>query len=836
MKERQLIHSWAILLALCVATLATGAAHGEAFIVREGEPRAEIVISEEPSRIVPIAAEELQSLVERMTGARLPIVTERAGGTVAVFVGRSDYTDALGIEVDDLDHDAYRMVSGDDWLALLGRDDDYVLRGPYAPRRYDVPKALDEFEELAGLKVSRLPTSRVAWRKYHREMNLYEPDGIGTANAVYAFLRDLGFRWYFPGEVGQVVPTLASIPLPSVNRTVRADFALRRLEQYYHGFGQPQATEGEVKWHLSLGLNWGYEERGLAAMGHGLSSITTGYYAYAEGPERDAFLASQPEEFYALYDGKRDLGGNQCLSSEKLFETAVKFARAMFDIYDVRVLDLSPDDGFSRLCECEKCEGKDTPERGRTGALSNYVWGFINRVAEEVYETHPDRFIGGLAYSSYLLPPQNIERLNPNVAVMICKWRTWHGEGGQYTTEEVRQLREAWLEMLPSKRLYRWDYFLHARDAWSGVPVYFPRLIAEDMRWLKGVSRGEASEVFRNYEGWGRDWHALATNHLNVYVNARYFWDAAQDIDALLDEYYDKFYGPAAEEMKAFVEYGEGNWRRMRNDVEAIDRAFDLLGEAQAAVAAESVYGERIQLVADYMDRLHALREQLSRERVDVPDYRALRTGLDGRLRMRDKPFDGKLDDTRFWPLARIGRLSDAESGANAEHGTRFQALREGNDIYFGIRCLDADIEGLNIATTQDGDERIFDGDHVTILIETLTHSYYEITINPAGALFDADHGDGERNTAWRSEADVAVHIGEDYWSAEIRIPIAGAEARTMDPLSGVAGDRPTDMYPWYFNVGRQRVRGEDIERTAYSPTGQPHFHVVERFARMWGR
>ena len=36
--------------------------------------------------------------------------------------------------------------------------------------------------------------------------------------------------------------------------------------------------------------------------------------------------------------------------------------------------------------------------------------------------------------------------------------------------------------------------------------------------------------------------------------------------------------------------------------------------------------------------------------------------------------------------------------------------------------------------------------------------------------------------------------------------------------------------------IGRQRARGGDIERNAYSPTGKDEFYVLEKFAKLWGK
>ena len=140
----------------------------------------------------------------------------------------------------------------------------------------------------------------------------------------------------------------------------------------------------------------------------------------------------------------------------------------------------------------------------------------------------------------------------------------------------------------------------------------------------------------------------------------------------------------------------------------------------------------------------------------------------------------------------------------------------------------------LNRGVAGDGTRDIRSGDFVEILLETTSHSYYRITVSPDGVLADADRGEDGADEAWSSGAEAAVHHGEDFWSVEVRVPLAGDGARVLDPLSGVDGRMPSQTYPWYFNVGRQRVRGGAVERTAYTPTGTNEFEVLDRFAELY--
>jgi len=116
MKRSPIFPVWAIplvLLNLPVIATAAGVA-----IVEKGMVRAEIVIADTSARMTKLAAKELQDSLAKMTGGTLPIVTDRTPGSVAIFVGMSRHTEALGLSTKGLEHGAFRMESGTDWLAL----------------------------------------------------------------------------------------------------------------------------------------------------------------------------------------------------------------------------------------------------------------------------------------------------------------------------------------------------------------------------------------------------------------------------------------------------------------------------------------------------------------------------------------------------------------------------------------------------------------------------------------------------------------------------------------------------------------------------------------------
>ena len=321
-------------------------------------------------------------------------------------------------------------------------------------------------------------------------------------------------------------------------------------------------------------------------------------------------------------------------------------------------------------------------------------------------------------------------------------------------------------------------------------------------------------------------WKPMAANHLNVYVTSRFYWDADQDVDALLAEFYEKFYGPAAKEMKAFIEYAEANWMKSTKDVAVIDNLFELLAAAQKA-AGDSVYGKRVDLLVVYMERLKPVREKLAKGREkNLPAAQAMERNAN------DIKLDGKLDD-KFWEGLTEYQMGDLVTGQSPTSKTSFRVGWANNSLYFGIKCEDADMKNLYIAATENKDANVFIGDNIELLIETQVHSYYQLAFSPSGSVFDMDRQGGKFNSSWSSGIEAAGYRGDSFWSLELRVPVAGENAEAIDALNGIAGARPTESAPWHFNLCRQRARDKDTDLSAFSPSGKRSFHELMKFGQL---
>ncbi|MBN1275241.1 DUF4838 domain-containing protein [Candidatus Woesearchaeota archaeon] len=609
---------------------------GTLYLVEDGVAQADIVISPSAPPSVSLAADYFQFYLEEMSGATLPISNNPDPAyDFHVYIGQSTYTDALGVTDEDCRDGGFRMVTGDDHLVLLGEDDEDKLPGFEG---VPGPATIAEWDAY----VSDTWGGDYLWDNdflhfYDKQRNsnhdLRETDKKGSLNAVFEFLQEQGIRWYHPGwheypNIGVVIPSKPTIGFQPRDEIVNPDFPMREFMLYSKSYSHlsPYHYDGradeELRWVLSLRSNAFYEFLVASSGGpaHGIRAV----------------IIRQSEthpEYYAMdSSGQRQLPGvvpypapNLCYpyytEENTLFEENVKYAKTMFDLYDVPIVSIMPNDGLGVISN--ECADKATPERGTEGRYSDYVWEYVNNVAWEIYNDpeYQGKMVSNSAYTPYRLPPLSLSKeVAPNLAVFVGRSRR------SFSDEETKasndDLLGSWKDVLASNNhltggketnvLFTSDYYLNNRygSSTQGVPMYAPHFISEDLKSLKGVSSGEFMEVGTTSfwppyniktDEWDVEWDAFAANALNIYVLSRLYWDADQDVDLLLEEYYDLFYGPADEEMRSFIEYSESHSWKALIDPDVVPTMRDLLAHAKE-VAGETIYGHRIDLLIGLMD------------------------------------------------------------------------------------------------------------------------------------------------------------------------------------------------------------------------------------------
>ncbi len=795
-------------LAICL--LVATSAIAQPFLVENGQPRAEIIISDKPTRTQRVAAHEFRQQIEKISGAKLPIVTQPSGTAVKVFIGASN---SCPVKAEGLKDGAYRIATGADWMALIGDDADFEPVGPFAKHNGDIPRAQAEWDKIVGapygLPNPGLYKHRAKIPLDGETLEVWGLDERGSFNAVSGFLQKLGARWFLPGALGEVLPAMKTIELPKLDETVKPEFALRQFNFRFATCGPDSAL-----WVMRLGIR--NDER--LQIAHGMANMTN----------RQPVFDAHPD-WFAIYGGKPDFKAGDskcqlCYSNVELFRETVRYARALLDTFQLESVSIMPPDGYTSICQCAKCKGKDSPERIERGLLSDYVWDFVNRVAKEVGKTHPNAKVLNCAYGVYTLPPLKIDKLEPNVLVGIVGGRRPMNIAASKAEGEAapEALRAAWAKKTDNP-IINFENYPFTDRGWY-LPAFASKSMGDSVIATKGMSQGEDIwlTVRQDFDKLG-----IGFNHFLVYFTARAYWPGYEPT-AALREYCRLFYGPAESEMHTFLTYCESNWMFMDEDKAVADEALTLFEKAKAKTDAASVFGKRLALIDDFLKGLRMKSQQLGQKRGPVPTVRLVGDA-------KGIVIDGKLDD-EYWqncPAAATGKFRELQTGRVPTFGTSFKAGWQGNNVVFAIRCDERRGEKPNITTTRDDDQALWHGDAIELEIATETHSYYSIAVSPAGHVVDLDRGTPRSQWfTWDSKAEVATHIADDHWTVEISLPISTDE---NDPLHQIIGRKPTQSLPWHINLCRQRIREDGEEHSALSPTGSANFHEPMKFAHFYG-
>ena len=766
------------IIALCL--LLAPACSMATVLVRDGRPAATIVLAPTAPDSVRYAAEELQRYLEQVSGARLPIRTSAASGA-CLYVGESAATRKLGLSVRGLKPDGFRVASGPNWVAVVGRD-------------------------YAGPPISGI---RNPWRAVEVVNDKLKLGAFGEAGTLYGAYRLLeevcGIRWYMPGDLGTVIPKRRTINTGKISLSVSPDFEYR-----YPWFCNFAESEADARWFRRAGF---------------------GAPAPAQCIDSFAMFLKHKEahpEYFALIGGQRDFtnlscitgGGNLCLSNPGLVRQCVADIRDYFRANPSQsTFPLSPNDGMTKVCECPDCRKQVDPGQGEAGRFSNVVWSFIDKVARGVAKACPGKFVGAIAYERYNTPPTRIARLSPNIAVMICQSRSSFVDPKRRA--EARRAIDGWRTR--ATRVYLWEYYLFSWPPMRGFPVFFPHLLARDLASLKGVSRGEFIEAESGVGGTsGMDCPGMA--HVNLYLTARLMWRADQSVDALLEEYYSAFYGPARKPMKAFWTAAEEAWTARGASGNPINiytrsdlaRLASCLDQAVAATPEGSDYRKRVELIRD---EFAPARRKLSNALVVNPPKLSLK-GPGPAVRI-----DGLLDDEAWSDAEPFSFVTN--DGEAAPHKSWGYAAWDPEGLVLAFSNYDPEMGKLTARATrrdQDYAPGMWDDDSVEIFLSpdpAKRASYRQFIINADGLIWDARTRDGApgMDLAWNSSAVAVTRREPNRWVLEVRIPFR--DLGLSGPVAGKA---------LAANFYRNRYCGGPAVYSCWSPTLTIQHANPERF------
>ena len=533
--------------------------HPVGMLVERGKAHAVIVMSASADTGVRYAADDLQRVLQQMLGVRLPIVTdaEPTSGN-RILVGDTRWTG---------------QVVSDEERASLG-EEDYIAR-------------------LKG-----------------RDLALVGGGPYGTIWAVAELYDRLGARWYMPGELGECVPRLDAIRIDELDVRRSPSFKMRWVGR-------------DAQWNLRNRTNhigdnnWGLPPAFV---------VYPGIYHSQEDLLPDEEYGKTHPEFFALIDGERSKSARTrklCNSNLELpGEIARNMAAILRDTPGVDLISLSPTDGAD-WCECDHCRALDDaaadpdgPAVPKDQTYSRRQMVLYNRVAEELAREFPDQLILVGVYNTYTLPPRDPTiRGHKNLAVVICHYQKSaaclaHPVNDPTCGPNARyvELIHAWREHTP--HVYFYEYYW--KVAWLDLPWPITHTVAADIPYYKSIG---VEGLYTQYT-MGCIW----SNFIPMYVAAQLLWDHTTDVPALLDEFYTKFYGKAAEPMRRWHETLEASMASAELHIDGfassrasvvftepvVDTLKSSLAEAQRLAEDDLVKRRlaKIAVMTEYTDRL----------------------------------------------------------------------------------------------------------------------------------------------------------------------------------------------------------------------------------------
>jgi len=561
-------------VSLLLASLSPSA-NAAGFIVSDaGNASAPIIIYKDAPPRTRDAAVKLADYIERTSGAR-PVVIDGEPTTMpdrAIWIGVQPAVKALFPRTDfDFKHAEETLIAANEkHLVIAGRD------------RWDPQHMTAK---------GRLSTKTGMQQEY------------GTANAVYTFLHDqLGVRWLWPGEEDVIQ---------------RERIAIAPCEVRYHPRIRARAglfTKLELGDHKEgPDLEWARVQRlQLDSMelegGHGF------------GDWWEKYSKSNPDFFALQPDGTRS--PHPTPHNTKLCESNPKaWQQWLTDVEEQlranptkRIFNVSANDGYDfGHCVCKDCEAKDDPDgekftfrwhgkQEERPALTDRQVTFANTLGRMLQQRYPDKelYVQLLAYG--YSRPAPIAAV-PDDNVIIASVANFPMRSAK--EREVSMKQHADWAKKAKHLMWRPNLGNPAGLSW-GLPDVPITQLAEDFRFAAdNHCLGLYFDMF---------WYHWSTQGPLYYALAHLAWNPHVDVKALMDDYHQRTYGPAAADMRAYWELMERTRMEFVAEKPSAFRAFalpekytpELFAKAQANL--DSATAKLVSADEKYRRRLHFTR------------------------------------------------------------------------------------------------------------------------------------------------------------------------------------------------------------------------------------
>lgn len=589
-----------------LAALVAGgnAAAEELVLVRDGVSLAPIVVFENAPPFTRQAADELAEYIRKTTGAR-PEVIEGTPDPIpshAIWVGYQPVLEKLfpNIDFDFQEPEEILIAANDNHLVIAGRD-------RWNPEHLTV----EYLQPLGGKNPGGRGTKVVEGVQLE----------YGTANAVYTFMQDfLGVRWLWPGALGEDIRHQSTL-------------AFEPFVYQYH----PQFRGRAGLFFLShLAMESGHSQEWVRRQRLQLDSLwlqswhPLSYWWNEFHKTHPEYFALQPDGTRSGWPGPR--GAKFCMSNPAVWQEWLRYVERELERYpNQTVFSAAANDGGAQgFCVCENCRAWEPEE----GEKIRYIWDgyseervgmadieikFANQLARLLKERYPDKdyYVSIMAYGNSRPAPTNAVP-DDNVYVdLVFNILNRQEMGFGENKNEHRRLFEEWTSR--GFKNLGWRPNLGGDAGWMvGMPNVAMHHAMEVMR---AVAEGNVSSITTDTM-----WEHWANHGPYYYLLGQLAWNPYADGEAILADYYQRAYGPAAAIMQQYWELMENTSREIVFDgkpagevwnADFYRRAYEHLERATAELnGAPQVYRERIGFVRaglDYMRLMYDNLEMIAR-------------------------------------------------------------------------------------------------------------------------------------------------------------------------------------------------------------------------------
>ena len=495
-----------------------------------------IILDDKPTASAQMAALEINFFLKKISGTELPVIkkSEKSNSTGNIII-----TSELP-----------RKLTGEFWQVAYDQNN-IIIRGKDSP----------VYNTVNYAKVDTFPKVEFAYN--------------GTLFGAYQFLEDaLGVRFFGPEDADCCFTPSKTVTADGVTKEYIPKFDAFRISTCYYNYklSRRQLHLWQLRWrqceffgrtnHNQYSIyfkHWGVAKRKgfdtqfiqkrpeLFAKGYtGKAAsvdpiLQTNYPGDKNIPPQLCYSNPQTVKYYAdevmtYFNGGNVKGGWLNFSAKRdEKETLLPRFEGKPFFYPVQGGDTG---GYCKCADCQK--------NYKTQNVSNAKFKFIADVATEAAQKNPAAGVSTLAYISTLGYPENV-KLPPNVAVQLClKYYNWYhpvAEKLQYAAYKK------WIKKEGKNRpLFLWLYTFgpswdanHHYGKYKTFPGFYPHFAAEKMKEFAADGiRGIFSET------------EMTHLKLEAYLICRLAVDPTLDTQKIIDDFFVKYYGPAAKYMKEF--------------------------------------------------------------------------------------------------------------------------------------------------------------------------------------------------------------------------------------------------------------------------------------------